>query len=223
MCGRFVIKIEDDFYYRYEIENVLKIDTNYNVAPYRNIPVVTKNSPKQIQYIYWGFLPSWSKELNNKYAVINTRTETIKDKPYFKESFEKYRCLIPITGFYEWKKVGDKKYPYYFYDKEKKYLSLAGIYSVFIDKKGNKIKTCSIITTKANDIVENIHNRMPVILEKDEEEIWLNNDANEIELIRLLNQYNSQSFNFYEVSTNVNKTKISHENLIKPQIHNTKS
>ncbi|MBP6976520.1 SOS response-associated peptidase [Candidatus Dojkabacteria bacterium] len=205
MCGRFSLEMDDTFYPRYEVDNVLEIKPNYNVAPFSIIPVITRMSPKQIVEMQWGYIPTWSKTISNKYASINTRAETIETKPSFRESFINYRCLIPATGFYEWKKEEDNtKTPYYIHIKNQKYFSFAGIFSTL--KRNHKtIYTCSIVTTAANDKISYIHDRMPVILSKEEEEIWLDKNMKDTNSLKdLLDQYNSKDIGVYEVNKKVN-------------------
>lgn len=215
MCGRFVIKLDDNFYFRYEIDEVLGLESNYNVAPFSNIPVVVKNSPKKVVKMKWGFIPSWAKTYNPKYAVINTRAESIDEKPYFKSSFKKSRCLIPATGFYEWKREGDEKTPYYFHMKDSSYFSFAGIYSIWKNENNEDIYTCSIVTTTPNKEMESIHDRMPVILSKEDEEIWLDKTIEDENILKpLLKPYTDSKLDVYEVDKKVNSPKNKGEDLL---------
>lgn len=214
MCGRFSLELDDTFYPRYEVDTLLEISPNYNVAPSSIIPVIVKNSPKKIIKMKWGYLPSWSKEYDSKYSVINTRVETIQSKPYFKESFTKYRCLIPATGFYEWRKDPTEKIPFYIHLKNSKYFSFAGIYSIWKDVSGKEFYTCSIITTKPNKLMIPIHDRMPVILSKEEEEIWIDKQTDLNVLKSLLDQYPSNEMEAYQISKDVNSPKNNYRKLL---------
>lgn len=216
MCGRFSLELNETFYPRYEITNRIEIRPNYNVAPYSFIPVIVKKSPKKVIEMKWGFIPSWSKDFSTKYAMINTRAETIDEKPYFKTAFNQTRCLIPATGFYEWKDQGKEKIPFYIHLKNNSYFSFAGIYSVLKNDKGEDIFTCSIITTKPNELMENIHDRMPVILSKNEEETWLDETIeDEYSLKSLLDPYPSDELEAYRVSKDVNSPRNNGEELLK--------
>lgn len=163
----------------------------------------------------WGFVPSWSKEWTSKYAVINTRAETIEEKPYFRTAFKESRCLIPATGFYEWRKDPTEKIPHYIHLKDSSYFSFAGIYSVWKDKEGKEIYTCSIITTEPNELMSSIHDRMPVILSKDEEEVWIDESVKDEERLKsLLDPYPPDEMEAYEVSKEVNFPKNKGRELI---------
>jgi putative SOS response-associated peptidase YedK len=216
MCGRFSLEIDDTFYPRYEIENIIEIRPMYNVSPSMYIPVVLKNSPKKVIEMKWGFLPPWSKDVTSKYAMINSRAESIDSKVYFKEAFKKNRCLIPATGFYEWKKEPTEKRPYYIHLRDNSYFSFAGIYSIVKDMEGKEVYTCSIITTEPNTLVSDIHDRMPVILSKEEEEVWLDKEVEEDILKSLLDPYPSEEMEAFEVSTRVNSPKNNDRELITP-------
>lgn len=212
MCGRFSLELDDTFYPRYEIGNIIEIQPNFNITPSSFIPVIVKNSPKKVVKMKWGFLPTWSK-----YPMINTRAETINQKLYFKEAFIKHRCLIPATGFYEWKKTPVEKIPYYIHLKTNEYFSFAGIYTISKDIKGKEIYTCSIVTTKPNKLMEDIHDRMPVILTKQEEEIWVDKEMeDEKTLLELLDPYPADLMEAYGVSIRVNSPKNNDRELIQP-------
>lgn len=148
-----------------------------------HLPVITNNEPRAIQMIRWGLVPHWVKDMNqaDKMAkqTLNARSETIFEKPSFRVSIWEKRCLVLVDGFYEWRHLEKKKFPYFIRMKDGSPFALAGIWSDWKDpESGTELKTFSIVTTKANPLLEMIHNtkmRMPVILKKEEERMWLDN------------------------------------------------
>ncbi len=173
MCGRYFLNIElDKLANRYNINDIPDELLNHQgeIFPSNNAPVVYNNEKgRKISLMNWGFRTSYSNNL-----VINARSETVHKKNLFKESFHTRRCLIPATGFYEWKKVNDKKEKYFINIKDKEYFSLAGIYNYF-QIGGNERLAYTILTRDAPQELINIHDRIPVIIKKDEEEEWLEN------------------------------------------------
>lgn len=223
MCDRFVLisdlsVITEDF----DIQQVsASFSPSRNVSPGQQIPAVIRRDDKNILATFlWGLIPPWVKDPSIGVKLINARAETVNEKPSFKNAFQKRRCLIIADGFYEWKKEGKKKIPYYFFLKSGKPFGFAGLYETWIapDKidtglqskvyrggkeKGTQVystirrgadddankgrrmnairyETCTIITTQANSLVRPIHERMPVIIPKEQEKIWLKNDMSDM-------------------------------------------
>ena len=147
--------------------------SDLNVSPGKNIPVVINKDTRSVEMLKWGLIPSWSKDplIGNK--LINARSETIAEKPSFRNSFKYRRCLILADGFYEWKVEGSRKQPYKFKLIDGKPFTFAGIWDHWQDKSGQQLQTCSIITTVPNGIMAEYHDRMPVILEKEHRWEWL--------------------------------------------------
>ncbi len=208
MCGRFALFSSKQSIINYYKELVIKgeIEPNYNIAPSMIVPVVFWEKDRFVlQNLKWGFVPFWSSDKN----FINIRAETIAEKPSFKYAFAKRRCLIPANGFFEWKKAD--KQPYFVKLKERELFSIAGIWEV---SKKERIKTFGIITTNATKSLSGIHNRMPVILEKENEKRWLTSkDKNE--LLSLLKPISDDLIEFYPVAKAVNSAVVNGENLIK--------
>ncbi len=173
MCGRYFLNIElNKLANRYNINDIPDELINYQgeIFPSNDAPVVYNDTnKKKIGLMNWGFRTSYSNNL-----VINARSETVHKKNLFKESFHTRRCIIPVTGFYEWKKVNDKKEKYFISIKKKEYFSLAGIYD-FFNIGGNEKMAFTILTKDAPDELINIHDRIPVIIQKGEEKEWLEN------------------------------------------------
>ena len=196
-------------------DNDFNLEPNYNVSPSFVMPVITKNSPKKIQFMKWGLIPSWAKDPSIGNKLINARAESILEKPSFKNSFKNKRCLVPATGFYEWKKDENTKIPYYFKPKDDSIFSFAGLYDVWVDAEGKEILSYTIITTEPNELMRPIHNRMPVILRIEDEDKWLYLNSKYSELIDLLKPSESETLEKYQVSSEVNNPRNNSEILIK--------
>jgi putative SOS response-associated peptidase YedK len=215
MCGRYAFKpkSEDDFFDRFEIVNRdIRVGTSFNVAPGATVPVVTMNSPKQLVLMKWGLIPVWAKDEKISFSTINARSEEIETKPAFRNAFKSHRCLVPASGFYEWKKVSDEgkmvKIPYWIRLKTEETFGFAGLY---------ENNTFSIVTTTANEIMQPIHNRMPVILKKENEEKWLDNSKYSLEELKnLMIPYPASEMITSQISARVNSPKNNDEELIKP-------
>src|SRR5664279_313889 len=146
----------------------------YNIAPTQYVPVITNEQPKTLSLYRWGLIPSWAKEeaIGNK--MINARADGIAEKPSFRSAFKRRRCLVPASGFYEWRKGdGKTKTPMYIHLKDQDLFAMAGLWEVWHNSNGDEIRTFTIITTDANDFMMPVHNRMPVILHKRDYEQWL--------------------------------------------------
>ncbi|MBT4575525.1 MAG: SOS response-associated peptidase [Candidatus Cloacimonetes bacterium] len=215
MCGRFALyssfqAIKD---YADLLSEIGDIDSNYNVAPGQEIPIIIKQDQQNIlRACRWGLIPFWAKDENIGYKLINTRSETIAEKPSFKYAFQQRRCLIPANGFYEWRKTD--KQPFYVTLQNRELFSFAGIWEIWKSPAGKQILSCSIITASANDKLSGIHHRMPVILPKEHEETWLReNNANILH--NLLISYPSEEILFHPVSFEVNSVRNNCAELIK--------
>src|SRR3989338_3363865 len=147
MCGRFAINLNvDEVIQAFHVENVInEFKPNYNVAPTQNVPVILQADDKiALDSFRWGLVPHWAKDKNISYKLINARAETLAEKPSFKKAFAERRCIIPASGFYEWKKTGEKKQPYFIHPK-RGFFAFAGLWEQWQD-----IKSCTIVTTSAN-------------------------------------------------------------------------
>lgn len=183
MCGRYALDADIDFLI--ERYKAIIMDTNFNpkpeVFPTNTVPVVRMLDNLQIDQLKWGFMPSYAKS-----PLINARAETVDVKPTFKDSFLNRRCIIPATSFFEWEKVDDKKIKRRINISEENVFSIAGLYNFFFDKDGNKYEAFTILTTAANDSMKHIHDRMPVIIPREQEYTWLNRNNKDIEVLREL-------------------------------------
>lgn len=151
--------------------------------------VISKSKSPQLSLMRWGLIPSWAKDSKFGLSMFNARADTVTVKPSFKLSFRRRRCLIPATGFYEWKKNGHLKIPLYYTLKDQPLFSFAGLWDRWLDPHGSTLDTYTIITTDPNSFIKPVHDRMPVILKPDGEKIWLNNTSSETSLLSLLQPY----------------------------------
>jgi putative SOS response-associated peptidase YedK len=160
---------------RYRVKEKINFPHNPNLAPTEETPIIGKDleGHRKLRLARFGLIPGWAKETKVSYSMINARAETIREKPAYKSAFEKRRCIIPVEGFYEWRKESEIKQPYYFSGEDGALLSLAGIWELN-DKLGEEIYSFTIITTNANETMKPYHDRMPVIIKREEEDEWLN-------------------------------------------------
>ncbi len=175
MCGRFSIKSDREYIeHRFKAGFCEKFRPNSNASPGQILPVIKSDTPSEINFLKWGLSPAWYKKMKGESAgLINVRDDNLKLKRTFEKDLLDRRCLVLADGFYEWKKVDDKKVPYRFAMGGDELFAMAGIWGENVDKRGEKILTFAIVTTEANSDVKEIHNRMPVILEPEQEQIWL--------------------------------------------------
>jgi len=176
MCGRFSLKASAaDLANEFEvsISSNFKVES-YNIAPSQGLPVIhlNQNQERQVSLMEWGLLPAWAKDIKDTPRPINARLETIGSSPMFKPSFQKRRCLIPVSGFYEWCPQTSPKQPYYFYEKDRPLFAFAGLWSIW-EKEAGIILSFTIITKEAEETVKPIHARMPFVLNKEHYEFWL--------------------------------------------------
>lgn len=196
------------------------VPQRFNIAPSQPVLAVTNQQPNEYQFLYWGLIPSWAKDPTIGNKLCNARAETLSEKNTFKNAYRRRRCLLPADGFYEWKKLSDgkTKVPFYIRLKSKQPFALAGLWEDWQDDKGNEMRSCTIITTGANQLVAQLHNRMPVILPPSAHERWL--DQREIppeELQDLLKPYPAEEMEIYSVSTVVNSPRNDGPQLIEPK------
>lgn len=211
MCGRFTITLtkEDFLNYLMRYEDIeVNIDDillpNYNVAPSEEvIAMISHNQSYRVGAITWGFVPHFADHHSKLKPMINARSETLLEKYAFKSSVESKRCVIFADSFYEWKNHDGKKIPYRIMLKNKEVFAFAGIWT--INKKSeNPIYSAAIITTKANQLMKSIHERMPVILTQDDIKTWLQPNFDKEKHLNLLKPYHANDMLAYEVSSYVN-------------------
>ena len=222
MCGRFTITVSYDelvehLSSHYEIEDVSLFDLpRYNVAPSQEIISVLSDGAKyRAGYLKWGFIRPFSKNDNIEFSLINAKSETIFEKKSFMDAARHRRCVVLADSFYEWHK--DSKMPMRIYLKHQKLFAMAGLWTTYKKDDGTKIHTVTILTTEANELMKDIHERMPVILTKASEHIWLNPSIKDESILKpLLKPYVAEDMDMYPVSKVVNSVKEDHLSCIEP-------
>lgn len=219
MCGRFtIISSEEELINRYMavLSEGFEYYPNYNAAPMQYIPtIIGSSSGNRLGSLRWGLVPSWADDDKIGNKMINARAETLSEKPAFKRLLGSKRCIIPCSGFYEWQKVGSGKQPMRILMKDDSIFSLAGLYNTWINPDGNKLSTCTIITTEPNSLMADIHNRMPVILRAQDEAEWLSKESDKESILKLLKPYPAEKMRAYKVDSAVGNVRNNKEGLIK--------
>lgn len=214
MCGRtslFVPQsvLEDQF----DASAVEPITPRYNIAPGDDLATITNNAPDEITQFEWGLLPAWVDDPANSPKPINARAETVAEKPMFRDAFEERRCLVLADGFYEWKGQRGSKQPYRITRKHDQPFAFAGLWEQREAQNGGTRETVTIITTDANDVVADVHDRMPVILEDSDVKTWLTAD-DQPTLESILDPYAADTLRAYPVSKQVNNPANDSPDLI---------
>ncbi len=221
MCGRFTLttdpkKVSEAFN---GIEVPSEIPPRYNIAPSQPIAVVANNNPQRLEFFRWGLIPSWAKDPKIGNRMINARAETLAEKPSFKTAYKRRRCLIPADGFYEWRRspVGKTKIPMYIKLHNDELFAFAGLWELWQGPDGSDILSCTIITTSPNELVAEIHNRMPVILPPESYGPWLDPaEQRPEELDALLKPFPAAQMMAHRVSTTVNNPRNDSPECITP-------
>ena len=209
MCGRFTLTVDpaalqdafDDFIFPSQFS------PRYNIAPSQPVLAIPNDGKNKADFFLWGLIPSWSKDPAIANKLINARGETVAEKPSFRGSFKYKRCIIPADGFYEWKaQAGQKtKTPYFIHMKDHRPFAFAGLWDEWHSPNGDTLRTCTIITTTPNELMSTLHNRMPVILEKQNFGDWLNPMPQTSDnLIHLIQSFPADRMTAHPVSTLVN-------------------
>ena len=222
MCGRFVQSASADDYARYFGADAIKterLEANYNVAPTDRVYAVAEHDEQRlIGSFSWGLIPHWSKDRRQAARFINARMESLVDKAAFRDAFRTRRCIVPADGFYEWTRRGDFKIPHLIFDGTHAPLALAGLWSSWKDPDGGEwVRSCSIVTTRPNEFMRPIHDRMPAVLPEAAWDAWLDRDNQDVEQLRsLLGPPPETLLETYEVSTEVNNVRNNGPELIMP-------
>jgi putative SOS response-associated peptidase YedK len=212
MCGRFVTVIPaEELRAIFALIENPQIEPRYNIAPMQKAGIVrqAEDSTNRFDFLKWGLVPSWSTDPTKGSMLINARSETVKEKPSFRHAIKTNRCIIPISGFYEWTLVGKEKHPHYIYITDKSVMGLAGIWEHWKSPDGTALETFSILTTTANKRLEPLHERMPVILHPSDYDLWLDKkltDPNHLD--HLYKPFPDEMIEFHEVPTLVNNPRF---------------
>ena len=218
MCGRFsfspLTKIIED---RFDVKvDPSQYKQRYNCAPSQNLAVISNNRPEELSFYRWGLIPLWAKDKSIGNKMINAKAETITEKASFKNSFKRKRCLVLSDGFFEWEKINPKeKIPYRIKMRDNSLFAMAGIWDTWKNEESDYINSFAIITTVPNDLMENIHLRMPVILDRKNQQNWLHENNPDI-LKTLLKPYAAESMTAYPISTLVNSPTNDSPEILNP-------
>lgn len=216
MCGRFsIFTPAETLKGRFNVLRTAEFMPTYNAAPTQSLPVIMNNEPMTIDLCRWGLIPSWAKEQKIGNKMINARAETLLKKPSFRDSFKRRRCLVLTDGFYEWEKTSNQKIPYRISMRDHDPFAFAGIWDVWRTPEGKTLRSFSIITTEPNELMRPLHNRMPVILTKENERRWLQ-DIDTQEAQTMLEPYPFDDLEAYPISTLVNSPRNNSEDIINP-------
>jgi len=208
MCGRFVLENTPEQLMKvYRLSSRPDLSPRYNITPSQQIAVVRQQNggDREMVMMQWGLIPSWAKDPAIGYKMINARSETAHEKPSFKQALRSRRCIVPVSGFYEWEKKGKEKIPHYIHLRDGDIMSLAGLWETWKSPEGERLETCTILTTAANSLLKPLHDRMPVVLHNEEFNLWFNRDVDDINLLaELFHSYPSDRLEEHIVSKKVN-------------------
>ena len=224
MCGRYVIEGTTELSERFQLRQVpadlFPEWTTYNAAPTQLLPVIVEDAEGERTALpmQWGLVPRWRRPDGKAgVAPINARAETLGEKPMFRGLVKAKRCIVPASGFYEWRKIDGRKQPYYLTADNGETWGLAGLYDLTHDEENDAAGSFTIITTAANPLVAPLHERMPAILHREDEEEWVSRDVTDpLQVERLLRPYPEDAMRVYPVSLDVNSTRNNGPDLIEP-------
>lgn len=219
MCGRFaLVATGEEVAEHYQLAEVPFVVPRYNVAPTQPVAAVRLNGAgeREFTFFQWGLIPSWSKDPAMGSKMINARAETAGEKPAFRAAFKRRRCLLPATGFFEWRAENGSKQPMYIHAADGGLFSLAGLWEIWQSADGGLLETCTILTTTPNELMEPIHNRMPVILDQPDYSMWLAPDTPIDQLHHLLRPFATERLETRAVSMAVNKPQNDSPDVIAP-------
>ena len=205
MCGRYYLEISKNELSHVSNIEEFEFEPNFNIAPQSKVPAIINNN---LTMTTWGYFPDWLKSQANSRPLFNTRFESVQEKKTFQSAFKNNRCIIPISGWYEWKRDGENKIPYYFFNNSTMFAA-----GLFWTRSSGDIET-SIITREASSNLSVVHNRSPLILNEDELTIW-NSDIDSGEIYDGINNYDYDKVTYHEVDKAVNNPRNNNESLIK--------
>ena len=210
MCSRYFLDAEGNVIaYTFRVALAGPVRKRFNIAPTQEAPVVrlSPSSGREIAMLRWGLVPAWAKDLSAGTKMINARGEGVHEKPAFREAAQRRRCLVPATGFFEWKPVGKRKQPFAITLADRPLFAFAGLWESWRSPRGGEapVETFTIVTTDANDAVREVHDRMPVILPRDAEDAWLEGES---EAARALLKPYAGAMNLRAVGSRVSDPRV---------------
>jgi putative SOS response-associated peptidase YedK len=219
MCGRFaLISSKDTIKAQFAVIDSPDFESHYNIAP--SLPVlsiVEIDHHNHAVLFKWGLIPYWAKDKKIGNSLTNARAETVNAKPAFRTSLKSKRCLMVMSGFFEWQEQGGIRQPYYIKRKDDGLLAIAALWESWQSPDGSEtIQSCCLITTEANALLDSVHHRMPVVLDSPAQALWLNPNTSVNEALHLLRPYEGTELELFPVSTKVNSSRYLGRDTIKP-------
>jgi putative SOS response-associated peptidase YedK len=217
MCERFTRRADSKKISKeFKVADVPAVEARYNIAPTQDVlAIYEREDGREAALFKWGLVPSWAKDISLGARLINARSETVAEKPAFRQAFKQRRCIIPADGFYEWQKTGARKQPFFFRMRDERPFGFAGLWERWEGDGGQIINSCAILTTDANEVLRPVHDRMPVILHPDDYGLWLDADARKLDLIKeVLRPYPAEEMMGYPVGLSVNSLSSQGAGLI---------
>ena len=212
MCGRYSLKTPvERLSEQFQFPEFLPLKPRYNVAPSQDVAVVRLlpgDTDRKLATLRWGLIPAWAKDPTKGVQPINAMSETAAEKPMFRDAFKRRRCLIPADGFYEWKHEGGRKQPVYICMKDHQPFAFAGLWERWAGEEDDFIESCTLLTTEPNELLAQVHNRMPVILDRKDYDLWLDPAVQKVESLKpLLRPYQVDQMTYYPVNLRVNNLR----------------
>ena len=224
MCGRITLATPaEDIAEYFQLTDWLPLEPRYNIAPTQAVAVIRHNpmqNHRELAMLRWGLIPKWAEDLSIGSRLINARSETVSQKPAFHEAFKQRRCLVIADGFYEWKRSPGKQ-AYWIHVKDSKLFAMAGLWERKDVANAEPIESFTVLTTEANELLAPLHDRMPVILEPEDYDVWLDPHTKPEGLKALLKSYPAAAMTMTPVSSRVNDPKNEGAECLEPAAENT--
>ena len=221
MCGRFTLTDPDqDLAVQFNLPDIPALEPRYNIAPTQQVAAVrvaAEGAVRELALLRWGLVPFWAKDPDIGARLINARAETVAEKPAFRDAFKRRRCLVVADGFYEWQKQEGRKQPFYIRLREGRPFAFAGLWERWRGPDESIVESCTLLTTGPNELMEPLHNRMPVILRPQDYTLWLDPGVQRADLLQpLLVPYPAEEMHAYPVSRRVNSPDNDDPQCIEP-------
>ena len=227
MCGRYTqMHSGEAIAQAFGLQHIPDLQPRYNIAPTQPVSAISQSEEvREYRTFQWGLVPSWSKDPSIGSRMINARAETAAEKPSFRAPFKRRRCLVIADGFYEWQRSdnlkdgqkGGQKQPYYIQLKTRSLFGFAGLWDTWESGDGSYLETCTILTTEPNELMQPIHNRMPVIVHPEDYDLWLNPSLQQRDRLQpVLRPYETDAMQMYPVSKTVNSPRNESPACIEP-------
>ena len=221
MCGRFTLATpEQDLVVQFNLPDIPDLQPRYNIAPTQPVAAVrvpASGEDRELVMLHWGLIPFWAKEPDLGARLINARSETVAERPAFRAAFRRRRCLVPADGFYEWQKQNGSKQPFFIHLQDRRPFAIAGLWERWEEPEGGVIESCTLLTTRPNELVRALHNRMPVILHPRDYALWLDPEAEDVNVLSgLFDPYPAGEMEAYPVSRYVNSPQNEGPDCIEP-------